>query len=83
VLHKTSNFTPNLQFSFHFSKYFGVKRYILYQHEGKNIEFCRIYEILPACGIVIPVIVAQDTQRRKVRKRALMINFGVMYKENG
>jgi hypothetical protein len=37
-----------------------------------------MYDILSAKGVVTPVTVAKDTQRRHVQKRALIVNFDVV-----
>jgi hypothetical protein len=39
-----------------------------------SIQYCRVKDILTAYGVVIPVTVANDTQRRHVQKQALMVN---------
>jgi hypothetical protein len=36
-----------------------------------SVYYCGVYDILFAYGVVIPVIIAKDTQRRHVQKQAV------------
>jgi hypothetical protein len=48
-----------------------------------STAYCEIYDILSAYGVVITLKPATDTQRRRVQKRALVVNMKVMCKQNG
>jgi hypothetical protein len=48
-----------------------------------SVKCLRIEDILSANGVEIPVTVAKDTQRRHVQKRALMVNFDVVFTKIG